>query len=90
LKDGEFMTTIIYTDIKALSKTQIKIMKIVDGWVHCQKTAIPRSEIVGQLKKQNVGEPTTVNALNGLLEKHYLQRAVIISNKTYYVKLRGV
>jgi len=65
-------------------------MVLVNQWAREKKIPIPQKEIVQTMKTREVGKPTTLYALNGLLDKGYLRRAVIISNKTSYVVLRTI
>jgi len=65
-------------------------MRFVDKWVHEQKTPIPLKEIITEMKNQEIPDFTTIKALNVLLKKGYIRRAVIISNTTSFVQLRGI
>ena len=65
-------------------------MRFIDYWCHVEKTAIPQSSIIEEMKVRNQKSFTVVNALNGLLKLGYIRRAETISNKTYYVQLRKI
>lgn len=78
---------ISFSEVNTLQKT---IMAVVDQWVHVQKTPIPQTEIIKNLKETGHKSFTVVNALNSLLKKGYIRRAYMISNKTYYVQLRRI
>lgn len=79
-----------YVDLNVLNKTQLKIMEIIEKWVKTEKTPIPKTKIVADMKAQDVGEATTQAALLGLVKRSYLRRAIVVSNKTYFVQLRRV
>jgi len=83
----------IYADFNGLSELtdlQRRIMEVVSKWAHQEKTPISLVEIKTKMKEQKIGNPTTINAINGLLRKGYLRRACIISNKSYFVMLRSI
>ena len=74
-------------DINILQKD---IMKFVDWWVHEEKTPIPLREIIDHMAREGFKDQTTIKAIKVLLEKGYIRRAVIISNKSYFVQIRSV
>ena len=82
------MPETVYTNLYEITELQQKIMRFVDYWVHVEKGPIPRKVIIDQMIERNEKERTVENALNGLLNLGYIRRAVITSNKTYYVQLR--
>ena len=65
-------------------------MKYIDWWVHEKKTTVPRKEIIDNMTKDGIGRETTIKSINVLLKKGYIRRAIVISNKSYYVQLRSV
>ena len=65
-------------------------MKFIEEWVHTKKQPVPKQEIVAFMTKEGIRDFTTANAIKSLLKKGYLRRAVITSNKTYYVQLRTI
>lgn len=67
---------------------QIKIMQFVDDWARFEKTPIPRAKIIAHMKSIGVKDFTCIFALNSLLRKGYIRRAIMISNKSYFVQLR--
>ena len=79
-----------YTNLYEVNELQTKIMEFIDKWVHEEKTPVPQKEIIIEMKRQGVKDFTAVNAINSLLKKGYIRRAVVISNKSYYVQLRRV
>ena len=79
-----------YVDLYDVNELQRNIMKFVDNWVRTEKTPIPQSEIVKAMTEAGTKNFTTVNAINSLLRKGYIRRAIITSNKTYYVQLRRI
>ena len=64
-------------------------MELVSHWARTEETPIPRAKIVEEMKKRGYKGYAIINAINALIEKGYIRKAVIISNKTYYVQLRG-
>jgi reverse gyrase len=80
----------VYRDLFVINKLQTDIMVYVQDWVHTQKTPVPQKEIIAYMKDNGIKEPATVYALNALINKGYLRRAYVISNKTYYVQLRRI
>lgn len=84
------MAQTAYTNLFEITELQFNIMRYIDGWAKEKKIPIPQKEIVKEMGGREIGKPTVLFALNGLLRKGYLRRAVIISNKVYYVQLRRV
>jgi hypothetical protein len=80
----------MYINLDEVNKLQTEIMNLIDEWVRTQKTPVPHKQILKSMKEQGIGFPTTVNALNSLLHKGYIRRAVMISNKTFYVQIRRI
>jgi Fe2+ or Zn2+ uptake regulation protein len=79
-----------YTNLYEITELQQTIVKYITYWVTTEKTPIPRKEIIAEMKRRGKKSSTVVNALNGLLRLGYIRRAVITSNKTFYVQLRKV
>lgn len=79
-----------YIDLYEVTQLQFQIMNCIEEWVKNEKTPIPRKIIIETMKEKGNKEPTIVGALNSLLAKGYIRRAVTSSNKTYYVQLRRV
>ena len=77
-------------NLKEINKLQYSIMIFVDEWARNEKTPVPRKEIVKNMEKDGVKSFTTINAINSLLKKGFIRRAVMISNKSYYVQLRNI
>lgn len=84
------MPKTFYVDLSEVNELQRNIMNFIDGWVRSEKTPVPQKEIISAMTKMRVKTFTTINALNALLRKGYIRRAVVISNKTSYVQLRRV
>lgn len=82
------MPKTMYVNLSEVNELQTQIMNLIQDWVKNQKTPVPHKQILILMKEQGVGFPTTVNALNSLLHKGYIRRAVMISNKTFYVQLK--
>jgi hypothetical protein len=77
-----------YIDFYEVNELQTKIMEFIDKWTHTEKTPISQHKIIEQMKITGIKDFTTLNAINSLLRKGYIRRAVMISNKSYYVQLR--
>jgi hypothetical protein len=75
------------TDINIL---QENIVRFVNEWAHSHTKPIPQKRIMVAMTRKGVKTCTTINAINVLLRRGYLRRAVCISNKTYYVLCRTV
>lgn len=84
------MRKISYISIDGVNPLQTSIMQFVDFWVHEKKTPIPLQAILSHMKQEGVKEVTTVNAINILLRKGYIRRAIVTSNKSSFVQLRRV
>lgn len=66
-------------------------MICIKRWANQRKTPIPRSEIIREMKKHMVHSPTTIFAINSLLDKGYIRRAYSSqANKTYFVMIRNI
>lgn len=79
-----------YPQIGDINQLQTNIMVVINDWSHKEKTPISRKYVISEVKKQKVGEPTIINALNSLMKKGYIRRAIGTSNKTFFVQLRGL
>ena len=79
-----------YTSLNELNDTQTTIMTYISWWVNEKKTTVPLKEIIDNMIKEGIKKDTTVKALQVLLKKGYIRRAVVISNKSYFVKLRSI
>lgn len=84
------MSHTVYVNINEINKLQTDIMNFVDWWVHKKKTPIPYKEIIVKMTSEGVKDFTTIKAINALVKKGYIRRAYMISNKTYFVQLRGI
>jgi len=69
---------------------QSQVMKIVDSWVREKKTPIPHRFILNELKSQGVLEVTAKAAIRVLVNKGYIRKAIILSNRAFYVQLRSI
>lgn len=65
-------------------------MKIITKWARENKKPISHREIIKQMKILGVADYSTINGIRSLIKKEYIRRAVVISNKSYYVLLRSV
>ena len=79
-----------YTNLYEITELQQTIVKYITYWASTEKEPIPQREIIDEMKRKGKKHSTVVNALNGLLKLGYIRRAVITSNKTYYVQLRRI
>ena len=84
------MVKTIYTNFSEINQLQTNIMIFVGIWAREKKTPIPLKEIMNEMGRQGVKSFTIVNAINSLLRKRYIRRAVAISNKSYFVQLKSV
>jgi hypothetical protein len=80
----------VYVDFGEVNHLQQDIMQFVEWWVHEKKTPIPLKEIIAAMRLNGVKDYTTTFAINSLMRKKYLRRAIVISNKSSYVQLRRV
>lgn len=80
----------IYVSLSDIDQLQTKIMQFVDHWVRTEKTPIPLKEIIKAMEMQAINDFTTIKAINVLLKKGYIRRAVVISNKSSFVQLRSL
>lgn len=77
--------------IGEINPLQHFIMEFVDYWAKEEKTPVPLGRIKLYMRRQGVGGPTTINALNVLLRKGYIRRAITLRrNTTAFVQCRGI
>lgn len=84
------MSKTIYVSISELNELQTNIMRYINVWVHTEKTPIPLKEIIEGMTKQGVKSYTTIKSIDVLLKKGYIRRAIVISNKSSFVMVRGI
>lgn len=87
------MMKTVYKDFIEINKLQTDIMVFVDIWVRTEKTPVPQQAIIKDMVANGINDFTVVNALNSLLRKGYIRRAIYmkgVTTKTYYVQLRRV
>lgn len=77
-----------YVDFYGITELQREVMLIIDKWARENKKPIGQKEIITGMNEKGVKSYTTINAINSLLKKGYIRRAVITSNKSFYVQLR--
>ena len=80
----------VYTNLSEIDELQTNIMRFVGYWARTEKTPIPLREIIKAMENQSINDFTTIKAINVLLKKGYIRRAVVISNKSSFVQLRSV
>lgn len=74
-----------------INTLQTNIMIFAKGWANCKKTPVPQKEIIIAMKGIGVKSYTAVNAINALLTKGFIRRAVSPqANKTFYVLIRNI
>ena len=74
-----------------INTLQMNIMIFIKGWANCQKTPIPQKEIIKYMVKHGTKSFTALNAINALLFKGYIRRAVTEhQNKSFYVMIRNI
>lgn len=78
----------VYNDLIEITELQQMIMRYLDYWAHTEKSPIPKMTVIEEMKRKGSNYASVVHALGGLLRLGYIRRAVITSNKTYYVVLR--
>lgn len=77
-----------YGDINQL---QLDIMRLVDAWVRSEKTPVSHKYLMVEISRnEGIGDNTIKAAIRILVKKGYLRKAIVTSNKTFYVQCRGV
>ena len=84
------MPKTIYVSISEISDLQGEIMTFIQTWVHQKKTPTPLKEIIANMENNGVNKNNTIYSLKILVQKGYIRRSNIISNKTFFVQLRTV
>ena len=84
------MSKTVYVSLSELSQHQTKAMRHIETWVHEEKTPAPLTEIIKNMSNEGISKNTTVKALYILIEKGYIRRAYTVTNKTFFVQLRGL
>jgi len=79
-----------YWDFEEINENQTKVMRFIIDWVKTKKTPVPHHEIIVGMKAQGYGEPTVVGILGFLLKNGYIRRAVVPSNKSFYIQIRTI
>jgi predicted transcriptional regulator len=82
------MIRTLYSNYTDITTTQEEIMKIVQDWVHTQKTPIPHKEVIEKMESNGAKKITVCVALAKLVSKGYIRQAV--HNKSFYVLLRTI
>lgn len=80
----------VYSGYYEVNKLETSIMVFIDEWAHKEKTPISQKKVLEHMKSTGIPDPTTIAALHALLHKKYIRRAIMTSNKTYYVMLKRV
>lgn len=80
----------VYSGYYEVNKLETSIMVFIDEWAHKEKTPISQRQVLEHMKSEGIPDPTTIAALHSLLHKKFIRRAIMTSNKTFYVMLRRV
>lgn len=84
------MTKTIYVSFSEINELQTNVMICIQTWVHEKKTPIPLKEVITKMQANKVNKNNTIYSLKVLIEKGYIRRANIISNKTFFVQLKTI
>jgi hypothetical protein len=74
-----------YSDINEL---QQDIINFMISWAKKKQTPIPLTNIITNMKSRNIKRLTTLNAINSLIYKKYIRRAVYPIGRCFFVLLR--
>lgn len=77
-----------YIDFFGITELQRDVMTVVENWARENKKPISQKQIIDQMNTGGVKRYNSINAINALLKKGYIRRAIVVSNKSYYVQLR--
>lgn len=77
-----------YIDFYGLTKLQRTTFNVIDDWSRKNTTPIAHKEILKQMKAKGVQHDSIINSIRALVKKGYIRKAIIISNSTFYVRLR--
>lgn len=78
----------IYINLSDVSELQKSIMIYVEIWVKKEKIPVPLKEIILNMETQGNKTQTVIKAINSLVKKGYIRRAITISNRSSFVQLR--
>lgn len=85
------MSKTVYQNLSEINDLQTCIMQFVQDWVRDKRLPVPQKDIIIAMKTdKNTPGFTTANALNSLMSKGYIRRAVTFSNRTLYVQIRRI
>ena len=76
------------TNLRGTSDLQQSIIDFINEWAHKNNNPIPRKIVMKHMSDNGNPKTTVISALNVLVSKGYIRRAVTISNTTSYVLLR--
>lgn len=79
-----------YVDMYGLSQAQMNIMQLIQQWAKDERVPIPKTKIMEGMREMKQADSTTQAAILTLVRKHYIRRAIMISNQVSYVQLRRV
>jgi hypothetical protein len=73
-----------------ISEAQKVAMLVIQEWVREKRTPMPKKELFKKLINMDMADSTIRMVIRELLKDGYIRRAVVISNKTFYVQLRTI
>lgn len=73
-----------------INELQSRIVLVIDGWVRTNKTPVPKKYLIKEMKNNGVKEVTTKAAINVLLRRGYIRKAVTLTTQVSYVQLRTI
>lgn len=87
-----------YRGLIEITALQEKMFRFIAQWVKTEKTPVPRSKLIKQMKEDGEHVGAVIHALEGLIALGYIRKAVtngagetgIGSEKTKYVQLRTI
>ena len=65
----------------------LNIVLFIESWVKIQRTTIPKKKILESMRMKGKSELQINHALNLLLKRKYIRKAITVSNKISYVQI---
>jgi hypothetical protein len=85
------MNTNPFEPQRELTDQQTSVMMFIQKWANVKKTPIPQADIIKSMQAEGIKSYSTLYAINALLAKGYIRRAVTsYNNKTFYVMCRTI
>lgn len=83
------MRTYTYTETStSISEAQRQALAFVTSWASEQKTPCPKKELFKYLINADVSESTSRKAIESLVKKGYIRRAITPTKQSYFVLLK--